>query len=81
MSVMIFTPSDPSLPLIALSSHKVNNRVQNLLLNYHTALLHSGDFTLVYYQTGELGYIRLTAHLTDVNRKTGRDSQKDIHHG
>ena len=38
---------------------KVNNRVQSLLLNYHFALF-SGDFTLVYYQMGELEYIRTT---------------------
>ena len=36
----------------------MNNRVQSLLLNYHFALLHSGDFTLGYYQMGELEYIR-----------------------
>ena len=39
---------------------EVNNRVQILLLNYHFALLSSGDFTLVYYQMGELEYIHLT---------------------
>ena len=42
---------------------EVNNRVQSLLLNYHLALLCSGDFTLVYYQMGELEYIRTTYHL------------------
>ena len=38
------------------------NRVQSLLLNYLTALLHSGDFTLVYYQIGlgELEYILIS---------------------
>ena len=36
------------------------NHVQNLLLNYLTALLHSGDFTLVYYQMEELEYICMT---------------------
>ena len=39
---------------------EVINRVQSLLLNYLTALLRSGDFTSVYYQMGELEYIRLT---------------------
>ena len=38
---------------------EVINCVQSLLLNYLTALLRSGDFTLVYYQMGELEYIRL----------------------
>ena len=37
---------------------EVNNRVQSLLLNYHFVFLRSGDFTLVYYQMGELEYIR-----------------------
>ena len=45
--------------LIASSSTEVNNRVQSLLLNYLTDLLHSGDFTLVYYQIGEREYIRV----------------------
>ena len=40
---------------IASSSH---GSVQSLLLNYHFALLRSGDFILVYYQMGELEYIR-----------------------
>ena len=48
------------LKLIASSSQEVNNRVQSLLLNYHFALLRSGDFTLVYYQMEELEYIRIT---------------------
>ena len=39
---------------------EVNNRVQSLLLNYHFALFRSADFTLVYYQMGELEYIRFT---------------------
>ena len=41
-------PVSPPLPT------EVNN--QSLLLNYHFALLRSGDFTLV-YQMGELEYI------------------------
>ena len=36
---------------------EVNNRVQRLLLNYITALFRTGDFPIVYYQTGELEYI------------------------
>ena len=39
---------------------EVNNRIQSFLLNYHFALLRSGDFTLVYYQMGEIEYIRTT---------------------
>ena len=35
----------------------MNNRVQSLLYYYLTALLCSGDFTLVFYQMGELEYI------------------------
>ena len=46
-----------AIRLIASSSHKVNDRVQSLLLNYLSTLLHSGDFILVYYQVGELEYI------------------------
>ena len=50
-----------SVMLIASSSQV--NRVQSLLLNYLTALLRShgsGDFTLVYYQMGELEYISVS---------------------
>ena len=47
------------LTLIASSPTEVNDSVQNPLLNYLTALLGSGDFTLVYYQMGELEYNRV----------------------
>ena len=48
------------LQLIASSSTEVNNHIQSLLLNYLAALFGSGGFTLVYYQMGELEYIRIT---------------------
>ena len=37
---------------------EVVNCVQSLQLNYLTALLRSGDFTLVYYPMGKVEYIR-----------------------
>ena len=37
-----------AIRLIASSPHEVNNCVQSLLLNYLSALLHNGDFILVY---------------------------------
>ena len=42
---------------------EVNNRVQSLLLNYLSASLRSGDFTIAYYQMGELEYIRVNSRV------------------
>ena len=39
---------------------EVINPVQSLLLNYLTVLLRSEDFTIVYYQMGELEYIHVS---------------------
>ena len=49
----------PNFSWLSQVPTEVNNRVQSLPLNYHFALFRSGDFTLVYYQMGELEYIRL----------------------
>ena len=49
-----------SLTRIASSSHGIDNRVQNFLMNYLAALCRghcSGDLTIVYYNLGEFEYI------------------------
>ena len=42
---------------------EVINHVQSLLLNYLSAFFRGGDFTLVYYQMGELVYIPFVVKL------------------
>ena len=60
-----------SIMLIVSSSHELNNHVQRPVFNYISQLyfiletsLHIGDFTIAYYQKGEVEYIHINHHCT-----------------